>query len=119
MAVKVEYEQVYQNLVKLGSKFDAAVQLLAENGAQKMEAYAKQNRRWRDRTGNARQRLKGSWKRAKGGYKIQIAHGVNYGVWLEFTNERKYAILMPTVGKVGYGEIVPAFNNLLDKIKLD
>lgn len=116
--LKFDFSQVDSNMDKLQSKFDAAVKLLCENGAQKMEAYAKQHRPWKDQTGNARQRLKGSWSKEGSSYKIQIAHGVSYGVWLEFKNERRYAILKPTVEKVGYGEIIPAFNNFVDKLKL-
>lgn len=106
------------NMRSFKNKAEAAIQLLAENGAQKMERYAKENRPWKDRTGSARQRLKGSWEKISDGYKIAIAHGVDYGVWLEFAHERRYAILMPTVQKVGYGEIVPAFKNLISKIRL-
>ena len=100
------------------SKFSKAVELLCENGSQRMEKYAKENRPWKDQTGNARQRLKGSWEKDSDGYKIKIAHGVEYGVWLEFARERRYAILMPTVEKVGRGEILPAFRNFIDKVKL-
>lgn len=115
MAVTLEYQQLLSNFSKFQNKFDAAVELLCENGSQKMESYAKENRPWTDRTSRARQSLKGSWKKEGSSYKVQIAHGVKYGVWLEFANERRYAILMPTVQKVGYGEILPAFENLLDK----
>lgn len=113
--LKLDYTKLMKNLLKLQSKFDGAVQMLCNNGAQRMEAYAKRNRPWHDRTGRARQSLKGSWSKEGAGYKIQIAHGVSYGVYLEMKNERRYAILMPTVEKVGYEEIVPAFNNLMDK----
>ncbi len=113
---QLEYQQLLKNMVSLQSKFDAAVKILCDNGAQKMEAYAKQHRPWKDRTGDARRRLKGSWSKEGSAYKVQIAHGVRYGVYLEFKNERRYAILKPTVEKVGYGEILPSFKNLLDKI---
>ena len=109
---------VLDNMEKFKNKAEAAFEILCMNGAQKMESYAKEHRPWKDRTGNARQRLKGSWKKVDKGYQIEIAHGVNYGVWLEVRHERRYAILKPTVEKVGYGEILPAFNNLIDKIKL-
>lgn len=115
MAVTLEYQRLFDNFSKFQNKFEAAVELLCENGAEKMEGYAKENRPWTDRTSRARQSLKGSWQKQGDSYKIQIAHGVKYGVWLEFKNERRYAILMPTVEKVGYGEILPAFENLLDK----
>lgn len=123
MGQKLKFEldvsEVESNMDKLKSKFEGAMRLLCENGAEKMEGYAKQFRPWHDRTGNARERLKGSWSKESNGYKIQIAHGVNYGVWLEFAHERRYAILKPTVEKIGYGEILPAFNNFMDKIKLE
>ena len=116
MAVRLEYNSLLNNMKLFQSKFDAAVSALCDNGAQKMEGYAKRNRPWHDRTARARQSLKGSWSKEGSGYKIQIAHGVTYGVYLEFKNERRYAILMPTVEKVGYGEILPAFKNLVNKV---
>lgn len=115
---KLDFSQVDENIEKLKSKFEGAMKILCDNGAQKMEAYAKQHRPWKDQTGNARQRLKGSWSKEGSSYKIQIAHGVSYGVWLEVKNERRYAILKPTVEKVGYQEIIPAFENFVGKLKL-
>lgn len=117
--IKMDVDEVAMNMLKLRLKFEGALIVFCHNGAQKMEAYAKQHRPWKDRTGNARQRLKGSWKKVGNGYQIQIAHGVKYGVYLEFKNERKYAILKPTVEKVGYGEILPAFQNFMDAINLE
>lgn len=116
---ELDVKEVEQRIDKLKSVFEGAVEILCSNGAQKMEGYAKEHRPWKDRTGDARRRLKGSWEKVSEGYKIQIAHGVNYGVWLEFAHERRYAILKPTVEKIGYGEILPAFNNFMDKIKLE
>jgi len=113
--VTLEYQRLYDNFSKLQSKFQGAVELLCENGAEKMEGYAKENRPWTDRTSRARQSLKGDWEKAGNSYKIQIAHGVSYGVWLETAHERRYAILLPTVNKVGYGEILPAFENFMEK----
>lgn len=116
MAVRLEYNNLLNNMSLFQNKFHAAVSVLCANGAQKMEAYAKQNRPWHDRTSRARQSLKGSWEKVSEGYKVQIEHGVRYGVYLEFRWERRYAILMPTVEKVGYGEILPAFKNLVNKV---
>ena len=116
MAVRLEYQSLLSKMQLLQSKFDGAVKILCDNGSQKMEAYAKRNRPWRDRTSRARQSLKGSWSKEGGGYVVKIAHGVSYGVYLEMKNERRYAILMPTVEKVGYGEILPSFRNLMDRL---
>ena len=46
MAVTLEYQRLANNLNKFHDKFHAAVELLCENGAQKMEGYAKENRPW-------------------------------------------------------------------------
>ena len=114
--VMLDYKEVYTNLEKLKSKFEGAVESLCESGAEKMESYAKENRPWTDRTGRARQSLKGSWEGSGTSYKIQIAHGVSYGVYLEMGKQRSYAILGPTLQEVGYGQIMPAFQNLVNKL---
>ena len=118
MAVTFDYSQVNANMSAFQSKFEAAMKVFCMNGAQKMERYAKENRKWTDRTGSARQRLKGNWEKVSDGYLLSIAHGVDYGVWLEFAHERKYAILLPTIEQVGKKEILPAFRNFIDQVKL-
>lgn len=115
MASRIDVSKVVEGLADIGSKFDAALQLLAESGAEKMESYAKHNRPWKDRTGRARQSLKGLAYKIANGYRIEIAHGVEYGIYLEYAHERKYAILEQTVNKVGVQQILPAFHNFLEK----
>lgn len=80
------------------SKFETAVVTLAEIAATKMEAYAKANRPWTDRTGNARQNLKGSaaWV-TKDQVMIVVAHHMDYGFWLELAHQRKYKILEQSI----------------------
>lgn len=114
-SLKLDAEQVVQNMAKFENKFDAALYQFANNGAQKMEAYAKQHRPWTDRTGRARQSLKGSAYRVNKGYRLEIAHGVSYGVYLEYAHERKFAILWPTVEKVGHNQILPAFDKFIER----
>lgn len=112
---KIDASEVFAKLNAFGSKFDAALYLFANNGAQKMEQYAKQNRPWTDRTARARQSLTGSAFRVENGYRLQIAHGVSYGVFLEYAHERRFAILEPTVRSVGYGQIMPAFERFIER----
>ena len=114
-SLKLDVKQVVQNMAKFENKFDAALYQFANNGAQKMEAYAKQNRPWTDRTGRARQSLKGSAYRANKGYRLEIAHGVSYGIYLEYKYNRKYAILWPTVNTVGRNQIMPAFDKFIER----
>ena len=114
-SLKLDVKQVVQNMAKFENKFDAALYQFANNGAQKMEAYARQNRPWTDRTGRAKQSLKGSAYRVNKGYRLEIAHGVSYGVYLEYAHERKFAILWPTVNTVGRNQIMPAFDKFIER----
>lgn len=61
------------------------------------EQYAKQNRPWTDRTGDARKRLKCTAEAIDEGVEISLSHGVDYGLWLELAHEQNYAILRPTI----------------------
>ena len=113
----IDVSRVLKGITDFEGAFDKALMVFAQSGAQKMEQYAKKNRKWTDRTGRARQSLNGSAFRIDNGYRIQIAHGVYYGVYLEYAHERKYAILERTITKVGMEQIMPAFHNFLDAIE--
>ena len=113
----IDVSEVLKGITDFEGAFDKALMVFAQSGAQKMEQYAKKNRKWTDRTGRARQSLNGSAFRIDNGYRIQIAHGVYYGVYLEYAHERKYAILERTITKVGMGQIMPAFHNFLDAVE--
>ena len=82
-----------------------------------LENYAKENARWENRTGHARQRLKSDYIILENGIKLRLKHGVDYGKWLELAHEKKYSIIPETIEKVGESEIMPAFENFLEKIK--
>lgn len=113
----IDVSKVLKGITDFEGAFDKALMVFSQSGAQKMEQYAKKNRKWTDRTGRARQSLNGSAFRIDNGYRIQIAHGVYYGVYLEYAHERKYAILERTITKVGMEQIMPAFRNFLDTIE--
>lgn len=115
MAFKLDITQVMGKLNAFEDKFGAAMYLFATSGAQKMEGWAKENRPWTDRTGAARQRLKGSAYQIDKGYRLEIAHGVNYGIFLELAHERRFAILEPTIQTVGKGQIMPAFERFIER----
>ena len=50
------------------------------------------------------------------GYRITLAHGVDYGIWLELAHEKKYAIIPETIRVVGDGEILPGFERLIERL---
>lgn len=113
---KIDLGEMLSGIANFGNKADAAVFAFAEQGALKMQNYAKEHRRWTDRTAHARQRLTGSVETVSTGYKIIIAHGVDYGLWLELANEKKYAIIPETLEYVGEKEIMPGFKRLIERL---
>lgn len=114
--MNIDADKLIEGLTMLQAKTDKALWAFSEAGALKMQTYAQNNAPWTDRSGSARQRLKGSVSKDSDTYILQIAHGVDYGVWLELAHEKRFAILPETIMKVGREEIVPAFVNLLDKL---
>lgn len=111
MSFKLDMGDIAKKLIEKEVKTIAALNLYGDSVAKEMEAYAKSNRPWQDRTGKARQTLKGEKKNMGTSVRCEISHGVDYGIYLEMCNERKYAILEPTVKAIG-----PKAVNGLDKI---
>ena len=89
--------------------------MYAETQAKNLEGYAKEHRPWTDRTGDARKRLNGYVTEIPNGYRINLAHGVDYGIWLELAMEKRFAILEPTVRLQG-PEVLRGMNRLLNEL---
>jgi hypothetical protein len=98
------------------SKLDSAVSMYAETSALKLQNYARSNARWQNQTGRARASLTATSMKYANGYKIELAHGVDYGKWLELANGKRYAIIPETIQNVGQGQIIPGFQSLLSKL---
>lgn len=82
----------------------AGLVLAAASLAAEAEGQMKIKAPWQDRTGQARQRLKGEALHSFDKISIILSHGVDYGVYLELAHDGKYAILWPTAQ-----EIAPRF----------
>lgn len=66
--------------------------------APQVEAEAKQNAEWIDRTGNARQSLRAQALEIKAGAAaLLLIHGMPYGRYLELSFQGRYAIIGPTL----------------------
>jgi len=85
---------VLGNLNKWALEKRAGVEAVSKVTAVAMQNYARTNRRWQDRTGNARAGLHGGslWQNPFI-LMVFIAHSMSYGVMLELSKDRKYAIL--------------------------
>lgn len=140
MSLKFNMDGLVDGLESFEYKFDKAMSMYCDTSCKKLEGYAKQHRPWTDRTAQARQRLKASYKKFDKIYRLQLAHGVEYGKYLEATNnpnwknknspdgknqltglqaefayERKFAIISPTIRKKS-PEILKGLKSLFDRM---
>jgi len=98
--------EVLRNLNKWKEEKYAGIEAVGKNAALTMVRYSKRkdSSKWTDRTGHARQGLKGGffWK-TNLGKKIDaiiwIGHRVDYGVYLELAHEKRFAVLWPVAKK--------------------
>lgn len=109
-------ENILERLGVLENRADAAIRMFADSGALRLQQYAQQHARWTDRTGHARQRLNAKAEKIANGYKITLAHGVNYGIWLELKYNKKYAIINDTIRHEGK-TILRSFERLLNRLE--
>ena len=108
-------DEVKAGMALFNTKVMLGMKMYAETAAKNFENYAKENRPWTDRTGMARQRLTGYVEEIDKGYRINIAHGVDYGLWLEFAHEKRFAIVKPTIELRG-NEVLKGYADLLNKM---
>jgi hypothetical protein len=80
-----------------GKRLLEAVLALGTYFAAKLEAYAKANASWTDRTGHARQSLIGMAVKTAAGVVIILAGLASYSIWLEIANAGRYAIILRTI----------------------
>ena len=93
--------KMQQNLRQLPDRVQKSCYAYAETVAKDVERSAKQNRPWHDRTAHARQRMQGYAEQEPGKVRVCLQHGVDYGVYLEYGFEKRYAIIQPTLRKKG------------------
>lgn len=86
---------VNRNLMEWAERQKAALFALAQSYAAKMEAEAKQDGPWTDRTGQARQGLAGGVEDRGDALVVYVAHTAHHGVYLELAMQQRYAILEP------------------------
>lgn len=90
-------DEVNRNLRDWVRRRKAALLALGDFYAGKMEGEAKQNASWTDRTGAARQGLFGEAQERDSALLVRLAGGEEHNIYLELSNQGRYAILEPTV----------------------
>ena len=120
MAFQLNYDEsaLKKNLDKMSVKLGAVVLMYSATKASELQSKMKVNRPWTDRTGLAKTLLNAKVSQPSLTIvRITLAHGVNYGIWLELAHEKNYAIIAPTIREEG-PRVVEDLNNLMSKLKL-
>lgn len=101
MDIKFDVTKVIKGLEKASDKYHKGIALYGQTASLKMEAYAKQNAPWTDRTSNARQTLKGisGWGYISATTKLEKTGKKN-----QYGDKMKIASF-DNPNKVGYGTI--------------
>jgi len=90
--------EVNRALNRFANDVQGVLVRIAERWAPVVEAYAKDNRNWTDRTGNARAGLHTLVEEmANQTVVLWLSHGVDYGLYLELAFAERYAIIEPTL----------------------
>lgn len=85
---------LYDDYVK---EIRSALTRLAHAYAAEIEAYMIASATWQDRTGNLRQSLYAEVETTLTEIVVAFDYGLEYGQFLEFSNQGKYAIIAPTL----------------------
>lgn len=91
--------QIKTRLGLMDARHRQVVEAYMLQKAEELESYMKANRPWHDRTGAARAGLSARLSSSRMNYvqTIELSHGVPYGVYLEYSMERRFAIIEPTI----------------------
>lgn len=98
MALDIDVSGVVDFMASYLESLDSRMAIGAAVVSEQMEAYAKQNAPWTDRTGNARRTLSGFVESdGAGSLLIGVAGHMPYSPKLELFYGGRYSILVPTV----------------------
>lgn len=109
------------NFKAVENKVRALLGAYADTASKKMEAEAKENAPWSPIgpgtpyykiTGNARNSIRGEAKWKGKHLVITLSGNMKYSKWLELANEKKYAILVPTIQR-NAPEVLRAYRKLV------
>lgn len=99
MAYKLDISDLLKKVGEHKVKVQEGLLVYGKTAGKKMEAEAKRNAPWTDRTTNARNSIKGDAEYKGAKVVISLSGNMDYSVYLEKANEGKFAILKPTVDK--------------------
>lgn len=107
-------DEITPNLARIEPYVNDVVATVFRYNEGRVEAHARTNAPWTDRTANARNGLIAQSGRQGGTHFLILAHRVSYGIWLEVRFGGKYAIIMPTLDLYA-PQIMDQIEGILDK----
>lgn len=96
MGINVDISMVVGGLYKFRIFTKQKMKSYLQEQSKNLVAYMKNTAPWNDRTGNARRGLKAEVIDSGNVIGISLQHTVDYGVYLEYAMELRFAILEPT-----------------------
>jgi hypothetical protein len=112
--MRIDSKGLEKGLESLSNKSDIKIKNYLSTTERKLDNYAKKNAPWKNRSGRARLGLHSYTEKTPFGYRLIIAHGVDYGIWLELAHEKKYAILNETIQQ-NTNDIMKGFTKLIER----
>lgn len=114
MNFDIDCQEIISGLDEINIKSKIAMDLYADTSAKKLEKYSKENANWVDRTGIARKTIQGGkqWEGEK--CIVYVSGNAKHSPYLELCNDKKHAILKPTIDKLS-PEILRGMKKLLRK----
>lgn len=94
---EIQLDALDHNLKNFDTRARRAIKATLDYQAAKSETWMRTNARWTDRTTNARNGLFATVDATIGHdtWLLVLSHSVSYGIWLEVSNNGKYAIVRP------------------------
>jgi len=100
MSIKWGKDTLRPSLAEFDKKAEKAILMVFQYWAVKASSEMRQNAKWTDRTGNARNGLQAIGAGVDGRFILNFVHTMDYGVWLEIRWSGRYAIIGPTMASV-------------------
>lgn len=98
-------------------RLDGAVAATFAYHEQRAIEYMRSNAQWTDQTGNARNGLLAkAFHEPLQKHVLVLYHSVPYGIWLEIRNQGRYAIIEPSIERIGQ-EIMDTLRDLMRSLR--
>lgn len=114
-SLKLDSRHLHANVKKFPEELRRNVAAVVDYRAAYTQGYLRATAKWTDRTGAARSGLFAIPLSYGNTYEIFMAYSVNYGIWLEVANNRKYAVITPAVRIIG-NMLMRDLENLIERM---